>query len=154
MPHTFDESPFLVVSGRSLRILAALVWYAGGIMLLRKGVSLLVEAEVLKPGAGWPWLAAVAGLFFGSLKAKFFFNKSCQKNLDRIAALDRPRIWQFFRPGFFAALTVMILAGATSSRLAYNNYPLSIGVAILDISIATALLVSSHIFWKQKAFAK
>ena len=154
MSYTIDESPLLVVSGRSLRILAALVWYVGGIVLLLKGGSLLVEADALKPEEGWPWLAAVAGLFLGGLKAKFLFSKSCQKNLARIAALDRPRIWQFFRPGFFVALMVMILVGATLSRLAHNNYPLLIGVAILDLGIAIALLGSSYVFWKQKAFVK
>ena len=144
----------LVVSTRSLRILAALVWYVGGIVLLLKGGSLLIEAGALKPELDWPWLAAVAGLLLGGLKAKILFSKSCQKNLDRIAALGRPRIWQFFRPGFFVFLTIMILAGATLSRLAHNNYPLLIGVAILDLSIATALLGSSYVFWKPKAFVK
>jgi hypothetical protein len=144
----------LVVSIRSLNILAALVWYVGGIVLLLKGGSLLVEADALKPEQDWLWLAAVAGLFLGGLKAKFLFSKSCQKNLVRIAALDRPRIWQFFRPGFFVFLTVMILAGATLSRLAHNNYPFLIGVAILDLGIAIALLGSSYVFWKQKAFVK
>ena len=144
----------LVVSTRSLKILAALVWYVGGIVLLLKGGSLLVEADALKPEEGWPWLAAVVGLFLGGLKARFLFNESCQKNLDRIAALDRPRVWQFFRPGFFAALTVMILVGAILSRLAHNNYPFLIGVAILDLGIAIALLGSSCVFWKQKAFVK
>lgn len=144
----------LVVSTRSLNILAALVWHVGGALLLLKGGSLLIEADALKPEQGWPWLAAVAGLFLGGLQAKFLFNKSCQRNLDRIAALDRPRVWQFFRPGFFAALAVMILVGATLSRLAHGNYPFLLGVAILDLGIAIALLGSSYVFWKQKAFAK
>ena len=144
----------LVVSTRSLKILAALVWYVGGALLLLKGSSLLVEADALKPEEGWPWLAAVAGLFLGGLQAKFLFARSCQKNMDRIDALDRPRVWQFFRPGFFAALTVMILVGATLSRLAHNNYPFLIGVAALDLNIGIALLGSSYVFWQQKAFVK
>ena len=144
----------LVVSTRSLKILAALVWYVGGTLLLFKGSSLLVEADALKPEEGCPWLAAVAGFLLGGLKAKFLFNRSCQRNLDRIAALYRPRVWQFFRPGFFVALTVMILVGVTLSRLANNNYTFLIGVAILDLGIAIALLGSSYVFWKQKAFVK
>jgi len=149
-----DEQAMLVVSTRSLKILAALAWYVGGTILLLKGRSLLVEADALKPEEGWPWLAAVAGLFLGGLKAKFLFNKSCQRNLDRIAALKRPRVWQFFRPGFFVVLTVMILVGVNLSRLAHNNYPFLIGVAILDLSISIALLGSSYVFWKQTAFVK
>ncbi len=144
----------LDVSTRSLKIIAALVWHVGGMVLLLKGGSLLVEAEALKPGEGWPWLAAVAGLFLGGLKAKFLFNRSCQRNLDRIAALNRPRVWQFFKPWFFVVLTVMILVGVTLSRLAHNNYPFLIGVARLDLGIGIALLGSSYVFWKQKAFVK
>ena len=144
----------LIVSTRSLKILAALVWYVGGTILLLKGRSLLVEADALKPEEGWTWLAAVVGIFLGGLKAKFLFNKSCQRNLDRIAALDRPRVWQFFRPGFLVVLTAMILVGVTLSRLAHNNYPFLIGMAILDLGIGIALLGSSYVFWKQKAFAR
>ncbi len=142
----------LVASTSRLKIIAALVWYVGGIVLLLKGSSLLVEAEALKPEQNWPWLAAVAGLFLGGLKARLLFSASCRKNLDRIAALERPKLWQFFRPGFFVMLTVMILAGATLSRLAHNNYPFLIGVGTLDLSLATALLGSSYVFWKHKAF--
>ena len=149
-----DERAMLVVSTRSLKILAALVWYVGGTILLLKGRSLLIEADALKPEEGWPWLAAVVGIFLGGLKAKFLFNKSCQRNLDRIAALNRPRVWQFFRPGFFVILTVMILIGVSLSRLAHNNYPFLIGVAILDLGIGIALLGSSYVFWKQEAFVK
>jgi hypothetical protein len=144
----------LTVSIRTLNILAAFVWYVGGVVLLLKGGSLLIEAHSLKPEQDWLWLAIVAGPFIGGVKAKFLFSKSCQRNLARIGTLDRPKIWQFFRPGFFAILFLMILAGATSSRLAHNNYAFLIGVGILDLNIAIALLGSSYVFWKQKAFKK
>lgn len=141
------------VSTRGLRFLAALVWYAGGIALLVKGYSLLAEAAALRPGLAWPWPAVSVALLVGGLKARFLFRTSCEKNLARIASLDRPRIWQFFRPGFFAALAVMILGGAALSRLAHNQYPLLISVAALDLALATALLGSSYLFWREKAFA-
>jgi len=144
----------LTVSTRSLNILAAVVWYIGGIVLLLKGRSLLVEAGTLNPQQGWIWLAVIAAIFFGSLKARFLFSKSCRKNLNRIAALDEPKVWQFFRPGFFVALAIMIATGATLSRLAHNNYPFLMGVGILDLSLAVALLGSSIVFWQRKAFAK
>ena len=140
----------LIVSTRSLKILAALVWYVGAIILLLKGHSLLVEADAMKPEEAWPWQAAAAGLFLGGLKAKFLFNVSCKKNLDRITALKRPRIWQFFRPEFFIFLAVMILIGLALTRLAQNNYPFLIGVAILDLGIGTALLGSSYVFWGKR----
>jgi hypothetical protein len=140
-----------VVSARCLKILAALVWYGGAAALLLKGRSLLIEARLLRPELGWHWLAIAAGLILGGLQAGLLFNRSCRKNLDRIASLEQPRIWQFFRPGFFVALGVMIAVGATLSRLAHNNYPFLIGVAALDLNIATALLGSSYVFWTHKA---
>ena len=143
----------MTVSARTLNILAALVWYAGGIVLLLKGGSLLIEAEALDPGKIWPWLAAILALFLGGWKARFIFGKSIKRNLARIAALDRPRIWQFFSLGFFVALAVMIAAGASLSRLAQGSYPLLIAVAVLDLAIAVALLGSSIIYWQQRAFS-
>jgi hypothetical protein len=141
------------VSARTLNLLSALVWYGGGIAMLLKGRSLLAEAEALNPGLPWPWLAAVVSLLLGGLQAKFLFARSCKKNLDRIAALDRPRVWQFFRPGFFVLLAIMIAAGATLSRMAHSNYAFLIGVAMLDLIIAVSLLGSSVVFWQEKAFA-
>jgi len=142
----------LTATPRTLNTLAALVWYGGAMALLLKGRSLLAAAALIKPGDDWLWLAAGAGLVIGSLKARFILAKSCRKNLVRIAALDQPRIWQFFRPGFFLALAVMIGAGATLSRLAHGNYSWLIAVAGLGFSIAVALLLSSGVFWKQRAF--
>lgn len=140
-------------SNRNLKIVAALVWYAGSAVLLLKGYSLLTEAAALRPGLAWPWLAVGIALLLGGLKARFVFVRSCDRNLARISSLDRPKIWQFFTPGFFVALAIMITTGAALSRLACNNYPLLIGVAVLDLAIATALLASSHAFWRQKALA-
>jgi hypothetical protein len=148
------KSSQLAVSARSLRLLAALLWYIGSIILLLKGTSLLIEADTLKPEDGWPCQIVVLGIFLGGLKARFIFNKSCQKNLDRINTLIKPRIWQFFRIRFFVALILMVLVGIALSMLSHNNYPMLISVALLDISIGTALLGSSYVFWKQKAFMK
>ena len=144
----------LIASRRALKILAAAVWYVGGIMLVRKAVVLLVEAEKLRPEANWPIFAAAIGVLAGLVKARFLFNKFCRKNLARIDALNRPMIWGFFRPRFFFFLALMIMAGATSSKMAHGNYPLSIGVAALDVAIGTALLASSVVFWKERFLSK
>lgn len=133
-------------------MIAAIMWIVGGVVLLLKGSGLLLEADAIRPGEAWPWWASAGGVFFGSLKAKFLFSKSCKKNLNRIAALNRPKVWQFFSPGFIVALIVMILVGVTLSRLAHTSYPFLIGVALLDISIGIALLGSSYVYWRQKAF--
>lgn len=112
-----------------------------------KGSNLLHEADVLKPDQMWPSLALIAGLFIGSIKARFLFCRSCKKNLLRIDSLEQPKLWQFFRPGFFILLSLMITLGAILSRAAHANYPFLLGVAILDFSIAVALIGSSYIFW-------
>ena len=144
----------MITTPYTLKILAALLWYLGGVMLVSKGGSLLIEADMLKPEQNWTRWAIVIGLLIGGLKAKYLFSKSCKKNLARIDLLDEPKIWQFFSPKFFLSLAIMIMAGATLSRMAHNNYIFLLSVAILDISIATALIGSSYVFWKQKAFSK
>lgn len=138
-------------SALSLKILAALVWYIGGVVLLLKGARLLMEAEALRPDSSWAWVAVTTGLLIGGVKAYFLFSKSCEKNLARIDRLTQPKIWQFYRPRFFALLLLMILAGATLSRMAHGNYPFLIGVAIVDFSISIALLGSSYVFWSHKS---
>lgn len=144
----------LTVSTLTLNLLAALVWYIGGTVLLIKGSTLLVEAHILRPEIYWTWIAIAAGVCFGSLKGIFIFSKCCQNNLVRIRSLDQPKVWQIFRPWFFVFLAAMIATGATLSRLAHGNHYFLIGVAVLDFSIAIALLWSSYILWKQKAFLK
>jgi hypothetical protein len=140
----------LTVSRRMLYTLAATIWHIGGIVLLLKGASLFGEAGSLRPQQNWQWIFAGAGLLLGSLKARFLFSKFWHKNATRIDALDDPQLWQFFRPGFFLMLAMMILAGATMSRLAAGHYHSLIGVATLDLSLAMALLGSGLIFWRQQ----
>ncbi len=135
------------VSLHSLKLLAATVWYSGGLILLFKGSSLLLEAERITPGRAWFWYTILIGVSIGVLKVIFIFRPACLKNLHRIAGLKHPKIWQLFRPSFLVFLPCMILLGAFLSRAAHNNYPFLLGVAILDFSIAVALLGSSYIFW-------
>jgi hypothetical protein len=132
--------------------LAAIVWHIGGFVLLLKSVSLFAEAGSLRPEQNWQWIVVVAGLLLGMLKARFLFSKFWYKNSARIDALEQPRLWQFFRPRFFLMLALMILAGAMMSRLATGYYRPLIGVALLDLSLAIALLGSGLIFWRQRVF--
>lgn len=140
----------LTVSRRTLTILAAIVWHIGGIVLLLKAASLLMEAGDLRPEQNWQLIFIPIGLLFGFLKARYLFSQACRKNLARIDALEQPQLWQFFRPGFFLMLALMILAGATMSRLAAGHYRSLIGVGTLDLSLAIALLGSGLIFWRQR----
>ena len=139
-------------SPRTLKILAAVLWYSGAIILLTKGTTLLLEADALQPGRYWTWLTIVLGLSIGWLKVKFIFRRACEKNLARISLLSAPKIWQFYRPGFLLFLAAMIIIGSTLSRMAHGDYPFLIAMATLDFSLATALLGSSVMFWKQQAF--
>lgn len=141
------------VSRRTLKILAAVVWYAGGVALTRKGISLILESRRQDPESDCLFVALGAALLLGGLKARFLFNRSCRRNLARIAALEHPRVWQFFRPGFFVALAVMIATGALLSRLAYADPRYICFVAAVDLTIAVALLGSSWVFWRERAFA-
>ncbi len=137
----------LTVTKSTLRMVSAFVWLSGAIVLLLKGASLFAQAIALKPGA-WSWLAIAAALLIGAAKAQYLFGGFCRKNLDRIAALDEPQLWQAFRPIFYVFLTTMILLGATLSRLAIGNYAALMALVILDISIGIALLGSMRVFSK------
>ena len=144
----------LSTSTRTLKILAALLWYSGAIVLLTKGTTLLLEADALQPGRNWTWLTVVLGLSIGWLKVKFIFRRSCQKNLERISLLRTPMIWQCYRPGFLLFLVAMIIIGSTLSRMAHGNYPFLIAMVIVDFGLATALFGSSFVFLQQQAFKK
>ena len=136
-------------SKRSLVIIVALFWYSGGIVLLLKGGSLILEARRLESGNFWPGAVLVTGAAVGAVKARLLFSRGCRKNLTRIGALTQPRWWQFFRPGFFVFLASMIAAGVALSRMSHGNYPLLLAVALLDLSVAIGLIGSSYVFWER-----
>lgn len=131
-----------------LMILAGLVWYGGAGVLLFKTVQLLSAAQALNPNQIWLWLALVTGLLLGLLKGRYLFSRACIRNIRRILTLENPKLWQFFRPQFFVFLAGMILLGRFLSHQAQNHYGLLLSVALLDLSIAVALLGSSIIFWR------
>ena len=140
----------LNTSPHTLKLLAALVWCSGVVVLFIKSASLLLEAERINPDQYWTWLAILTGLIIGAIKAKYLFKRICIKNLRRIDALEQPKIWNFYRLRFFIFLCLMITLGAFLSRLAHGDYSMLISVAVVDISVATALLASSNCFWKVK----
>lgn len=65
---------------RNLRVLAALAWLSGGVVLLLKGTSLLMEALRQEPGDLLPWMVGSTGVLLGILKMKFLFNRFCRRN--------------------------------------------------------------------------
>ncbi|OQY37180.1 MAG: hypothetical protein B6243_01290 [Anaerolineaceae bacterium 4572_5.2] len=140
------------VSARTLKIIAAIIWYLGGIILLLKGSSLLLEASTFEKNHIWLWLSAPVGILLGFVKIKYLFRKSCRKNLIRIDSLTQAKVWQFYRPGFIIFLILMIILGERLSEFAHGKYPYLIAVGILDIALSTALFGSSYVFWADKAF--
>jgi hypothetical protein len=141
------------VSHRTLNIIAAIIWYGGGISLLLKGGVLVKDLHSLDAQSMWTYLAPTAGIAFGLLKGRFFFSKSCEKNIKRIRELDEPRIWQCYRPDMLIFLAIIIPTGIWMSRAAAGNYTLLCVVGALDLSIACALLSSSIVFWKFRVFS-
>lgn len=136
-------------SAHTLKLLASMVWYSGAIVLSYKSSRLLLEAQDINPDQTWIWLAVLGGLLIGAIKAKYLFKRLCIKNLNRIDALKNPRLWQFYRTGFFFFLFAMILLGSFISRLAHGSYPALITMGTIEVSLATALLGSSSCFWKK-----
>ncbi len=134
------------VSRTALKALAAATWYIGGGVLLYKGSGYLFAAAA-SGSELWPALSGALGVTVGLMRGRTMFLRACRQNLARIDALDDPRVWQFFRPGFFAALAVMIAGGAVLAWLAETGYTGAVVVGGLELVIATALLTSSVAFW-------
>jgi hypothetical protein len=144
----------MTVSTFTVMLLAAFVWYSGGIALVLKGRSLARSAYAIDPDSFWSFGAPLLGIAIGLVKARFIFNHACKKNIIRIRKLAAPKLWQCFRPGMLIFLAIIIPTGAWMSRAAAGKFLYLCLVCGLDLSIATGLLVSSILFWTMKAFSK
>jgi len=137
------------VEKRTLKLLAAFVWYTGFMALVIKATLLFVEAYTLNDNA----LLFITVLLFTSLliyfKVKYIFSKVCKKNLKRIDALTKPKLWEFYRIRFFIFLITMIILGAFLSRMAEGNYWFLMGVGVIDSSVGLSLFFSGFLFWKK-----
>lgn len=143
----------MTVSHNTLKLLAAIVWYIGPIILFTKGADLANQAFDMEPKGWGRQFSWIAGITVGLIKTRYIFLKSCRKNMARIDALESPKIWEFYRLRFFFSLGMMMLLGATLSRVSTGNHAFLVAVATLDISIGTALLLSSKVFWEQSVFS-
>ena len=141
------------VSRLTLIIMAAFVWYSGGIALLFKGGALIKGAYLIDSQSFWTFAAPLLGILAGLLKGRFLFSKSCKKNIKRIRALENPQLWQCFRPGMLIFLAIIIPTGTFMSKSAAGNYTFLCFVGALDLSISFALLTSSIVFFQLKAFS-
>jgi hypothetical protein len=131
--------------------LAALVWYTGVFVLIVKSGALFFEA--LKGGADqiFTLMAVLCGIVIGKIKAKYLFYNIGRKNIKRINLLPNPKLWQFYRKRFFVFLFLMITSGKYLSDVAQDENLALIALAVLELSIACALLLSSHCFWEKQS---
>ena len=134
---------------RWVSCLAACIWHVGIVALLWRGTLLLLEAERLDPGRGWPWLAIPAALLIGGLKGRLLLVRAVARNKARIAALERPRPWHVYHPGFFLFLVANVLLARWVIAWSEGHYVLTILCGTMLLSIAVALLVSSPAWWRQ-----
>ena len=102
----------MTVSTFTVMLLAAFVWYSGGIALVLKGMSLARSAYAIDPDSFWSFGAPLLGIAIGLVKARFIFNHACKKNILRIGKLEAPKLWQCFRPGMLIFLAIIIPTGA------------------------------------------
>ena len=137
-------------SKKTLIWLAVIVWYIGAVMLFRGGLELIAQTREMRPESAWHWLFIFLGLILGVIQASTIFARSCRKNIQRIHELEDPRLWQFFRPGFFLALAAMISSGVLLDVLSQGKYFFMLIVAGLDFALTTSLLGSSLFFWKDR----
>ena len=132
----------MTTSRKILKLLALLTWITGGVILFLKGYDLFAQAAGLRPGAQLNSLPFIIALPVGGVKARYLFLPACRRNLARIDGLNAPKVWQFFRVGFFVFLFTMIMLGAWLSRWAAGNYGMLLAVASVDLTLSVALLGS------------
>ena len=130
-----------------LKTLALLVWYIGFVALSLKSYKLFNEAYTLNNNLTYLIIFLILGFLLSLLKTKYIFIHSCQKNLQRIEGLENPKIWQFYRVGFFIFLVGVISLGAFLSHMASGIYYFLILVGTIDMALALALFFSGFQFF-------
>ena len=133
---------------KTLKTLALLVWYIGFIALSLKSYKLFNEAYTINNNLTYLIILLLLGFLLSLLKTKYIFKKSCQKNILRIEELENPKIWQFYRIGFFIFLIGVIFLGAFLSHKASGNYYFLVLVGVVDMALALALFFSGFEFFR------
>ncbi len=136
----------LTATRANLVKLAAVVWFSGVVILLFKSTIILIEAVKLGAPVSVAVSTVITGLVIGMIKAKYLFIRICKSNIKRIYSLKSPKIWQFYRIRFFFFLFLMITLGNYAYRLFHNSIFLLFTLAVLELSISTALLISGKCF--------
>ena len=127
-----------------------LVWYIGFFALALKSYALFAEAYTIDNTVYKLIGLLILGLLLSLLKTKYIFTKACRTNLARIEALEQPKIWQFYRVGFFLFLIIVISLGAWLSRMASGDYLFLVSVGVVDMALALALFFSGFVFFEER----
>ncbi len=138
----------MLTSKKTLKLLAAIAWIFGGLVLFFKGYILIKEANSISYNMEMISMVLVVAFIIGQIKSKFIMEKFCKNNLIRIAGLREPKIYQFFELRFFLFLLIMIFTGLFLSSFASGNYNYLLFVGTIDLTLSTALLKSSTRFFK------
>lgn len=128
--------------------LAALIWFTGVVVLLVKSVTIIREAIEVGVPVPVAVSALAAGVIIGMVKAKYLFIRICKKNIERIQALESPKIWQAYRTRFYFFLILMITFGKYAYHFSNSSAFWLTALAILELSISTALFISGNCFRK------
>jgi len=136
---------------KTLKTLALFVWYIGFIALSLKSYKLFNEAYTINNNLTYLIPFLLLGFLLSLLKTKYIFIKSCQSNLQRIEQLKNPKIWQFYRVGFFLFLVGVISLGAFLSHKASGDYYFLVSVGVVDMALALALFFSGFEFFRSSA---
>jgi hypothetical protein len=133
---------------KTLKKLAMIVWYIGFIALSVKSYKLFSEAYMINNNLSILLTFILLGISLSFIKTKYIFIHSCQRNLQRIEQLINPKVWQFYRLGFFIFLVGVISLGAFLSHKASGNYYFLVSVGVVDMALALALFFSGFEFFR------
>lgn len=147
-------SKLLTATPDALIRLAAVIWFTGVIVLLFKSTGMFIEAAGKGASVFLTSLAVLSGLSLGVVKSKYLFVRVCVKNINRIRALASPKIWQCYRGRFFFFLACMIISGDYAYSLARDNIDSLLCLAVLELSVGTALFISARCFFNRSRFQR
>lgn len=125
------------VSPKTHVLCAALLWTIIGLLLTQRGITYLVQEDLL--------LAAVAGIILGSLKSRYILDKSAMQGVERIKQFaDNTCIGAVYSWKTWVLVVAMMLFG-----LLVRSSPIpKVYIGIICIAIGWALIRSSRFGWK------
>ena len=125
---------------RSLGWLAFGLWLLGGVVLLSLGGARLAQAARGEASPIVIAVVAVTGLALGAVKGWFVFRRTAQRNIDRLAALERDQ-----RPIHVYGIRSWVIIGmmtALSVGLTLGGVP-PLWRGMVNLAIGAALAASS-----------